>query len=172
MSAFDGHTRSHISTNLESGDPREQPRSQTSYADGQVDLQRWLIDRGWTAQDLARVLERDASSISRWATGARPAPSWLPWALVGIDATGLASAEDRLGHSGTSENVSSWLAAARERAGLSHEELAKALGTFAGQIRWWESGSNECRAPDMLKLALEALERRARRRRAAVGRRS
>jgi DNA-binding transcriptional regulator YiaG len=51
-------------------------------------LAEWRNARGMLSRDLAIKLGVSAPAVSRWESGKRPIPGWLPLALRGLDTAG------------------------------------------------------------------------------------
>jgi transcriptional regulator with XRE-family HTH domain len=51
-----------------------------------TELSAWRTARAWSVRDLAARLGVEPSTVSRWESGKRPVPAWLPLALEGLAA--------------------------------------------------------------------------------------
>jgi len=52
------------------------------------ELRKWREKNGFSQHQLARALGVFNISISRWETGVRRIPSFLRWALIGLELSG------------------------------------------------------------------------------------
>jgi DNA-binding transcriptional regulator YiaG len=52
------------------------------------DLRKWRERTGYSQGQLARVLEVDVMTVSRWERGIMQAPSYLKWALTYLELKG------------------------------------------------------------------------------------
>jgi len=52
------------------------------------DLKQWRLRTGYSQGQLARILEVDVMSVSRWERGLMRIPSYLKWALAYLELKG------------------------------------------------------------------------------------
>jgi len=72
------------------------------------DLQAWRKKTGYSQGRLARVLEVDVMTVSRWERGIMQPPPYIKWALAYLELRGeeLKPPLKRKGKKGGKENVS------------------------------------------------------------------
>jgi DNA-binding transcriptional regulator YiaG len=71
------------------------------------DLKEWRSRTGYSQGQLARILEVDVMTVSRWERGIMQAPSYLKWVLAYLELKGeeLKPPSKRKGKKGGNENV-------------------------------------------------------------------